>query len=78
MLRKKIIKILESVRPDVDFESSNNLISDEILDSFDILSFLASLNQEMQIELDVKDITEEKFNSLEGIVSLIQQYQRQM
>lgn len=78
MLRNKILGILENVRPDVDFESTENLISDEILDSFDILSFLASLTQELQIEIDVRDITAEKFDSLEKIVSLIQQYKKEM
>lgn len=78
MLRNKILGILENVRPDVDFESTENLISDEILDSFDILSFLASLTQELQIEIDVRDITAEKFDSLEKIVSLIQQYKKEV
>lgn len=78
MLRNKILGILENARPDVDFESTENLISDEILDSFDILSFLASLTQELQIEIDVRDITAEKFDSLEKIVSLIQQYKKEV
>lgn len=78
MLRNRILGILENVRPDVDFEAAETLISDEILDSFDILSFLASLTQELQIEIDVRDITAEKFDSLEKIVSLIQQYKKEV
>ena len=33
----KLLKILSNIHPEVDFETQDNLVSDKILDSFDIV-----------------------------------------
>ena len=46
----ELLEILTDLHPDVDFETCDTLIDDKILDSFDIVSIIAEVN-------DVFDIT---------------------
>ena len=35
-MEERILEVVKSIRPDVDFENETALIDDEILDSFDV------------------------------------------
>ena len=60
---EKLLEVLEDVKPDVDFKSSKCLIDDRILDSLDIVSIVSALNEEFDIQISIKDIVPENFNS---------------
>lgn len=66
-----IIKILEQIKPGVDFNTEENLIEEEILDSFDIVTLVAKLNDEFDIEISPADLIPENFNSAEKIYELV-------
>ena len=66
-----IIKILEQIKPGVDFNTEENLIEEEILDSFDIVTLVAKLNDEFDIEITPADLVPENFNSAEKIYKLV-------
>lgn len=74
-MKEKLMEILEDLRPDVDFESEKQLITDGILESFDIVSLVAELCDEFEIELRVEDLVPDNFNSIEGMLDLIQKLQ---
>ena len=67
----ELLELLKRVKPGVDFENNKSLIDDEILDSFDIVSIVAAINDEFDIEITAKDILPENFNSLENMHNLI-------
>lgn len=67
----ELLELLKRVKPGVDFENNKSLIDDEILDSFDIVSIVAAINDEFDIEITAKDILPENFNSLENMYNLI-------
>ncbi len=69
-----IIKILEQIKPGVDFNTEENLIEDEILDSFDIVTLVAKLNDEFDVEITPVDLIPENFNTAK-IVIIFQTYQ---
>ena len=71
----KLISILKSIRPDVDFETEDALIDDEILSSFDIIAMVSDINVEYGIEIQVDDLLPENFNSAEAILELIEKMQ---
>ncbi len=71
----KLIGILKSIRPDVDFETEDALIDDEILSSFDIIAMVSEINVEYGIEIQVDDLLPENFNSAEAILELIEKMQ---
>ena len=70
--KKQLIKILESVRPDVNFEEEDALIDDEILSSFDIIAMVSEINVQYGIEIRVDDLLPENFNSVDAILELIE------
>lgn len=43
---EKVIEILESVKPGVDFKKEKSLIDDGILESFDIIAIISKLKED--------------------------------
>ncbi len=72
VLREKLLEILTEVRPDIDFENETELVSGNILESFDIVQIVAELDDEFDIEVSPKDLTAENFNSLDALEELIE------
>jgi acyl carrier protein len=68
---EKLIKILENIKPGVDFTKEKSLVSDGILTSFDIVTLIANLTEEFDIEITVRDIVPENFESIETIKKLV-------
>ena len=66
------MEILEELRPDVDFENEKQLITDGILESFDIVALVGELSDAFDIELHVEDLVPDNFNSTEGMMELIE------
>lgn len=73
-MKEKIMEILEELRPDVDFENEKQLITDGILESFDIVSLVGELNDAFDIELRVEDLVPDNFNSVDGMINLIKSH----
>ena len=72
---EELIEILESVKPGVDYKSETGLIDEEILDSLDIVTIVAKINQEFDIEFPVNEIVPENFNSAEALYAAITRLQ---
>ena len=70
---EKIIKILKNIKPDIDV-TNNNLIDEEILDSFDIVTIVSAVDEEFDIQITARDIVPENFNSVEAIYNLVKNY----
>lgn len=71
----KIMQILSELRPDVDFTTVNNLVEDEVLDSFDLVALVGELCDAFDVEIGVEDLVPENFNSVQSIWNLIQAIQ---
>lgn len=74
---EELIEILESIRPDVDFENEEHLINDGVLDSFDIISIVGALSDEYDIEIQPSDLIPENFNSAKAILALVNRLQEE-
>ena len=68
---EQLLKVLEEIRPDVDFKSEKNLIDGGVLDSFDIISIVNGLDEEFDIDIDIDDLEPENFNTIEAMYELI-------
>lgn len=66
-----IYEILESLRPEADFHNSKDFVGDGYLDSFDIVSLIAELENRYEIIIDAFDIVPENFVNVESIENLI-------
>ena len=68
---ERLLEILSSMHPDVDFETCDTLIDDGILDSFDIVSVIAEISQEFDIKIGAEHIVPENFNSAGALWELV-------
>lgn len=70
-MKEELMEILNDLRPDVDFENEDQLITGGILDSFDIVSLVGELNDNFDIDIHVEDLLPENFNSVEAMLELV-------
>lgn len=68
---EKILEILQEIRPEFDFEESTNFIEDGYLDSFDITTLVADLEDEFDCLIDGFNVKADNFISLEAIANLV-------
>ena len=68
---EKLIAILSSLHPDVDFESNDSLIDDGILDSLDIVTLVTEINATFDVIIPAEEVVPENFNSAEALMDLI-------
>lgn len=68
---EKILEMLKEIKPEQDFETSENFIDDGMLDSFDIITLISMLEEEYNIEVDGLDILPENFETVDAIIGLI-------
>lgn len=71
MNEDRIKEIVCDLRPEFNFCESDNFIDDGYLDSFDIVSLIASLEDEFDIVVDGLDIIPENFVSFNTITNLV-------
>lgn len=74
---EELLKLLKKIKPEVNFEENKHLIDNEELDSFDIVTIVATINDEFDIEIKPGDIIPENFNSAEAMYELIQKLEEE-
>ena len=72
---EELLRIMSEVRPDIDFETEDKLIDNEMLDSLDIVAIVTDVNDEFDIEINVNDLLPENFNFAKALYELIQKLQ---
>ncbi|MBQ3461174.1 MAG: acyl carrier protein [Solobacterium sp.] len=74
---EELLEVLQDIKDDVDFETCTTLIDDHILDSFDILQLISSLNDTFDISIPASEIVPENFNSAEALWKMVQKLQEE-
>ena len=68
---EELLDILSELHPDVDFETADDLIDGKILDSIDIVSLVAEINDAFGVEIPAEEIVPENFNSARALWAMI-------
>ena len=68
---EKLLEILTSLHPDVDFTTTSDLVDDGILDSLDIVTLVTEIDAEFDVTIPAEEIVPENFNSAEALMALI-------
>ena len=68
---KTVQDILKEIRPEFDFSASNDFIADGMLDSFDMVTLVSTLDKNYGISIQGTDILPENFQNLETITALL-------
>ncbi|MCM1232260.1 MAG: acyl carrier protein [Ruminococcus flavefaciens] len=71
-METKIMNCLKELRPEFDFENSDNFIEDDYLDSYDITTLVTELEEAFGCVIDGVDVRAENFVSIETIAKLVE------
>ena len=69
---EKLLQILSSLHPEVDFENTADLVDDGILDSIDIVTLVTEICSEFDVTIPAEEIVPENFNSAQSLMALIE------
>lgn len=69
-----LAELLKGIRPEFDFTVSRDFIADGMLDSFDVVTLVATLDKTYGISIDGVDIVPEHFQNLDTIAALLRKY----
>lgn len=68
---KSIAETLKEIRPEFDFTTSQDFISDGMLDSFDIVTLVSSLDKNFGVSIPGTEILPENFQNIQAIETLL-------
>lgn len=67
---EELMEVLSALKPEIDFEREKELIDDGLLESFDVITLIAEIEEQFGIEIPAEEIVPENFNSAERIWNL--------
>jgi acyl carrier protein len=71
-MEEKVLNLLSGEYPEIDFTASDALVDDGILDSLTITGIISLLSMEFGITIPYEEITEENFNSVSAMSTLVE------
>ena len=71
-MKETIVEILKEIRPEFEFEGVENFFDEGMLDSFDLMTLVATLDERFSIKIDGTDILPENFANVDAIAALIE------
>lgn len=70
-MREKLVRMLNSINSEIDYENENNLVDNGIFDSLEIMQIVVGIEEKFGVEIDPDNIVPENFNSVETMLELI-------
>ena len=67
-MNNNVRDILREIRPEAEFENSNNFIEDGYLDSMDIIMLVSELEKQFNISISGENIIAENFLNLPNTI----------
>ena len=70
---ERLLDILNELHDDIDYETETKLVDDKLFNSFDLITRVAELSDEFDIEITAKEFIPENFNSAQALWRMIQE-----
>ena len=70
---EQLLEALKRVNPNIDYEGQTALYTNKIIDSIDMTSILAELEETFDIEIDMEYLVPENFDSVEAMWAMVQE-----
>ena len=67
-----IIRIIQSIRPAAGINENTRLIDEKILDSLAMISLVAELSDEFDVDITAQDIVPENFETVKAIYAMLE------
>jgi acyl carrier protein len=68
----ELMEVLKTIRPEADFANSKDFVEDGLLDSFDVVTLVATLDKKYGISIQGEDIVPENFKNLQTMGALLE------
>lgn len=69
---EKIIEIIKEIKPGASIDENTKLVEDKVLDSLAMISLVAELSDEFDVEITARDIVPENFATVKAIVDMLE------
>ena len=73
----ELLKILQEMHPEVDYDTHTALVDNKVLDSFDIITLVAEINDRMDIAIPAEELVPENFNSYASLRILVERLEEE-
>lgn len=71
-MKTTILEILKEIRPEFEFGDVDDFFAEGMLDSFDLMTLVAMLDERMAVKIDGTDILPENFKNVAAIAALVE------
>ena len=71
-IRRVVLEVLEDLHPEIDFDTYDSRVDGALLDSFDVISLISEIGEELDVVISADKINEENFASVDSICEVIQ------
>lgn len=73
-MENEILALLKKISDEIPDDVHINILTEGIIDSFDIVNIVSIIEENFSIELDAEDIVPENFYSVSVIAKLVEKY----
>jgi len=73
-----LLDILQELHPEVDYMTHTTLIDDKVIDSFDIITLVAEIDDRMGIAIPAEELIPENFNSYTALKALVEKLEDEL
>lgn len=70
-MNEKILAILSDINEEILSYTGTNMVGDGLLDSFEIISLISTLEDEFDLEIDAGYVAVENFANKDSVISLV-------
>ena len=71
-MKDRIVDILKEIRPEFEFEGVEDFFEEGMLDSFDLMTLVSTLQSEFGVKIAGEEILPENFANVDAIVALLE------
>ena len=71
-MKEQVLEILKEIRPEFEFEGVEDFFDEGMLDSFDLMTLVSTLETRFGVKIDGTDILPENFVNVEAILALLE------
>ena len=69
--KDQILAILKTVKPTKNLENVTDIIEGGYIDSFELMSIIASFSDHFGIEISIEELVPENFNSVDAMTQMV-------
>lgn len=75
-MEEQVLNILKDIQPGFDFEEDVDFVENGYLDSFDVVTLVAELEDKFSVVISALEIVPENFSSVKNICALVRRSPR--